>query len=113
MSDSFLHAVIGPQRRTIVAGFGLNVASIAQAVDLAIEHAAHGKGFTFHTLNLDHVAKLRDSAAFRKTEDVAATRFGQRRDIGGSDRRVASALEEVRYVAQFFGGGIHVQAAGA
>lgn len=65
MSGSVLHAAIAPQRRTKVAGFGLNVASIPQAVDLAIDHAAQGKGFTFHTLNLDHVAKLRGSAAFR------------------------------------------------
>jgi exopolysaccharide biosynthesis WecB/TagA/CpsF family protein len=66
MSGSVLHAAIAPQRRTEVAGFGLNVASIPQAVDLAIDYAAQGKGFTFHTLNLDHVAKLRGSAAFRK-----------------------------------------------
>jgi exopolysaccharide biosynthesis WecB/TagA/CpsF family protein len=65
MSGSVLHAAIAPQRRTKVAGFGLNVASIPQAVDLAIDCAAQGKGFTFHTLNLDHVAKLRGSAAFR------------------------------------------------
>ena len=48
-----------------VSGFALNVATIAEAVDLAIARAARGKGFTFHTLNLDHVAKLRRSAAFR------------------------------------------------
>jgi len=65
MSGSVLHAAIAPQRRTEVAGFGLNVASIPQAVDLAIDYASRGKGFTFHTLNLDHVAKLRRHAAFR------------------------------------------------
>ncbi len=65
MSGSFLHAAVAPHRRTKVAGFGLNVASIRQAIDLAIDSAARGKGFTFHTLNLDHVAKLRGGAAFR------------------------------------------------
>jgi N-acetylglucosaminyldiphosphoundecaprenol N-acetyl-beta-D-mannosaminyltransferase len=65
MSGSVVQAASAPRRRTKVAGFGLNVASIRQAVDLAIDHAAEGKGFTFHTLNLDHVAKLRSSAAFR------------------------------------------------
>ena len=65
MSGSVLHAATSPQRRTNVAGFGLNVASIPQAIDLAIGYAAQGKGFTFYTLNLDHVAKLRGSAAFR------------------------------------------------
>ena len=65
MSGSVLHAAIAPQRRAKVAGFALNIASIPQAVDLAIDHAARGKGFTFHTLNLDHVAKLRSNAAFR------------------------------------------------
>ena len=48
-----------------VSGFALNVATVADAVDLAIASAARGKGFTFHTLNLDHVVKLRRSAAFR------------------------------------------------
>ena len=67
MSGSVLHTAIAPQRRTKVAGFALNVASIPHAVDLAIDHAAQGKGFTFHTLNLDHVAKLRGSAAFRNS----------------------------------------------
>ena len=67
MSGSILHAAIAPQRRTKVAGFGLNIASISQAVDLAIDYAAQSKGFTFHTLNLDHVAKLRGSAAFRNS----------------------------------------------
>jgi exopolysaccharide biosynthesis WecB/TagA/CpsF family protein len=65
MSGSVLHAAIAPHRRTEVAGFGLNVVSIAQAVDLAIDYASRGKGFTFHTLNLDHVVKLRNRAAFR------------------------------------------------
>ena len=65
MSGSILHAAIAPQRRTKVAGFGLNIASISQAVDLAIDYAAQSKGFTVPTLNLDHVAKLRGSAAFR------------------------------------------------
>jgi UDP-N-acetyl-D-mannosaminuronic acid transferase (WecB/TagA/CpsF family) len=67
MSGSVLQAAIAPQRRTKVAGFGLNVASSPHAVDLAIDYAAQGKGFTFHTLNLDHVAKLRGSAAFRNS----------------------------------------------
>jgi exopolysaccharide biosynthesis WecB/TagA/CpsF family protein len=65
MSGSVLHAAIAPQRRTKVAGFALNVASIPEAVDLAIDYAAQGRGFTFHTLNLDHIAKLRGCAAFR------------------------------------------------
>jgi exopolysaccharide biosynthesis WecB/TagA/CpsF family protein len=65
MSGGVLHLANSPQRRTNIAGFGLNVASIPQAVDLAIDYAAQGKGFTFHTLNLDHAAKLRGSAAFR------------------------------------------------
>src|ERR1035441_8265781 len=65
MSGSVLHAAIAPQRRTKVGGFALNIASIPQAVDLAIDYTAQGKGFTFHTLNLDHVAKLRGSVAFR------------------------------------------------
>ena len=65
MSGGFVHVANAPQRQTNVAGIGLNVASIPQAVDLAIDYAAQGKGFTFHTLNLDHVAKLRSSGAFR------------------------------------------------
>ena len=64
MSGSAIPATIagGPSD---VAGLALNVATIAEAVDRAIASAARGKGFTFHTLNLDHVAKLRRSAAFR------------------------------------------------
>ena len=65
MSGSVLHAATAPRRRTNVAGFGLNVASIPQAVEAAIDYAAHGEGFTFYTLNLDHIVKLRRSAAFR------------------------------------------------
>ena len=67
MSGSVLHAAIAPQRRTEVAGFALNIASIPQAVDSAIDYAVQGRGFTFHTLNLDHVAKLRRSAPFRNS----------------------------------------------
>jgi len=45
--------------------FGLNIATGAEAVDAAIACAVREKGFTFYTLNLDHVAKLRRNAAFR------------------------------------------------
>jgi len=65
MSGGFVHVANAPQRQTNVAGLGLNVASIPQAVEAAIDYAAHGEGFTFYTLNLDHIVKLRRSAAFR------------------------------------------------
>lgn len=65
MSGSVFPTAIAPQRRIPVAGLGLNVATVAQAVGLAISSATQGKGFTFYTLNLDHVAKLRGAAGFR------------------------------------------------
>ncbi|KQP66135.1 WecB/TagA/CpsF family glycosyltransferase [Methylobacterium sp. Leaf112] len=48
-----------------VDGQFINVASLAGAVATVRARAATGHGFTFFTLNLDHLVKLRDHAGFR------------------------------------------------
>jgi len=65
MSVNLCQASIAAERRPCVAGLRVNVATLSEAVELAIAKAVEGKGFTFYTLNLDHIVKLRRSAVFR------------------------------------------------
>jgi len=50
----------------------INVASPAEAVAAVRERAAAGRGFTFFTLNLDHLVKLRDHPGFRAAYRAAS-----------------------------------------
>jgi exopolysaccharide biosynthesis WecB/TagA/CpsF family protein len=65
MNSIFSPATITADHRIRVAGLNVNVATLAEAVDVAIARATKRNGFTFYTLNLDHIVKLRWSAAFR------------------------------------------------
>lgn len=49
-----------------VDGYAVNVATLSEAVASAIRHAKAGVGFTFFTLNLDHLVKLRADRRFRE-----------------------------------------------
>ena len=49
-----------------VDGWPVNIATEAEAVAKIADAAARGEGFAVFTLNLDHLVKLRSSAAFRK-----------------------------------------------
>lgn len=48
-----------------IDGQFINVASLRDAVALPIAFARAGEGFTFFTLNLDHIVKRRDEPEFR------------------------------------------------
>ena len=48
-----------------VAGVRINLASLSAAVAKLSRESREGRGFTLFTLNLDHIVKLRRSAAFR------------------------------------------------
>ena len=46
-------------------GVRITIATLEEAITHALGRAAEGRGFTFFTLNLDHLAKLDDNSAFR------------------------------------------------
>lgn len=49
-----------------VDGATINLATLQQTVSAAVSMAKAGLGFRLFTLNLDHLVKLRENAAFRK-----------------------------------------------
>jgi exopolysaccharide biosynthesis WecB/TagA/CpsF family protein len=55
-----------PDRLASIDGAAVNVATLAQATRRAADSAARGEGFTLFTLNLDHLVKLREDAAFAR-----------------------------------------------
>lgn len=50
----------------VIEGVRINLLTQAGAVQAAISRAERGEGFNLFTLNLDHLVKLRTSAAFRR-----------------------------------------------
>lgn len=50
----------------IVDGQAINIGTLSEAVERVVERAAQGRGFSFFTLNLDHLVKLRGDRAFRE-----------------------------------------------
>ena len=54
-----------PKALVAVDGQPINVATLSAAVDLSIVCLKAGKGFSFLTLNLDHMVKRRASSVFR------------------------------------------------
>jgi exopolysaccharide biosynthesis WecB/TagA/CpsF family protein len=57
--------VPAPRAQALVDGWGINVATLSDAVSAIIAAARDSQAFTVFTLNLDHLVKLRTSAAFR------------------------------------------------
>ncbi|MDR3376357.1 MAG: WecB/TagA/CpsF family glycosyltransferase [Ancalomicrobiaceae bacterium] len=55
-----------------IDGQVINIASMATAVAASMERARNGIGFTFLTLNLDHITKRRENFNFRRAYDRAA-----------------------------------------
>ncbi len=51
----------------VVDGQPINIDTVNSAVDAVISYAKRGSGFTFFTLNLDHLCKLKKSVAFRSS----------------------------------------------
>lgn len=50
----------------VIEGIRINLATQVVAVATAMDRAERGEGFNLFTLNLDHLVKLRTSAAFRR-----------------------------------------------
>jgi exopolysaccharide biosynthesis WecB/TagA/CpsF family protein len=50
----------------VIDGIHINLLTPAGAIQAAISRAERGEGFNLFTLNLDHLVKLRSSAAFRR-----------------------------------------------
>ena len=83
-----------------IDGQGVNVATIDQAIDAVTHYAGHGRGFRLFTLNLDHLVKRRDNAAFRAayagadlvTADGAPVAFLARRQDGTIARTTGADL---------------------
>ena len=48
-----------------IRGVRITVPTLEEAITHALGRVAEGRGFTFFTLNLDHLAKLDDNSAFR------------------------------------------------
>lgn len=85
-----------------IDGTAINLATLGQTVDAAIERAAAGQGFRLFTLNLDHLVKLRESvpfqAAYRQAElvtaDGAPVALLARRQFPGMTRTTGADLVE-------------------
>ncbi|MDR3493816.1 MAG: WecB/TagA/CpsF family glycosyltransferase [Ancalomicrobiaceae bacterium] len=54
-----------------IDGQAINIDSMPGAVERAMQRARNGCGFTFYTLNLDHLAKRRQNRDFRRIYDRA------------------------------------------
>ncbi len=54
-----------------IDGQKINIATLEHAVGAMIARISTGRGFRFFTLNLDHVVKRRDDAAFRNAYSTA------------------------------------------
>ncbi len=54
-----------------IGGQDINLPTLDSAVDAVISRAKESRGFRLFTLNLDHLVKLRDDAAFRRAYERA------------------------------------------
>ena len=54
-----------PASAATIEGVRVNLPALEEAITQALSRAAAGRGFTMFTLNLDHLAKLNASPAFR------------------------------------------------
>eukprot|EP01037_Dinobryon_pediforme_P037865 gene37865-45567_t len=51
----------------VIDGQPINIDTVNAAVNAVISYSKRGLGFTFFTLNLDHLCKLKKSVAFRSS----------------------------------------------
>lgn len=55
-----------PHLLAVVDGQKINIPTLESGVSHAMERLKSGRGFSFFTLNLDHLVKLREGGAFRR-----------------------------------------------
>ncbi|MCJ2083860.1 WecB/TagA/CpsF family glycosyltransferase [Methylobacterium sp. J-090] len=79
-----------------IDGQFINVANPAGAVAAVRERAAAGRGFTFFTLNLDHLVKLRDHPGFRAAYRSATLVSADGWPVARLARRSGGSGEAVR-----------------
>lgn len=65
MIGSVISETSASNRRPAVAGVPVTLNCLAEAVGEAVARLRRGEGFTLFALNLDHIVKMRWSAAFR------------------------------------------------
>lgn len=76
-----------------VDGQAINLPTLAGAVDAAIGRAREHRGFRLFTLNLDHLVKRRDDAAFRAAYDGADFVSADGAPVAALARRQGAAIE--------------------
>jgi exopolysaccharide biosynthesis WecB/TagA/CpsF family protein len=85
-----------------IDGQAINIATLDQAVEAAMNRARAGRGFRFFTLNLDHLVKRREDARFRAayrnaeliSADGAPVAWLARRQAEGIRRTTGADLVE-------------------
>lgn len=76
-----------------VDGQMINLPTLATAVEAAISRAGTGEGFRLFTLNLDHIVKRRDDAAFRAAYDRAELVSADGAPVAAIARKQAEDIE--------------------
>ncbi|MBN8552371.1 MAG: WecB/TagA/CpsF family glycosyltransferase [Caulobacterales bacterium] len=77
----------------VIEGIRINLPTPSSAVTTAIDRSERGEGFSLFTLNLDHLVKLRASAAFRRAYASAGLVSADGAPIVWLARRQASGVE--------------------
>lgn len=77
----------------VIEGVQINLLTQAAAVEAAISRAVRGEGFSLFTLNLDHLVKLRTSAAFRRAYASAGLISADGAPVVWLAKRQGAALE--------------------
>lgn len=81
--------------RAIIDGQRINITSLDQGVEAAIAQVIGGKGFSFFSFTLDHVAKRRHDPEFRAACDGATFIAAGSSPIAGLGRQQYDALERM------------------
>ncbi len=84
---------LAPRTQASVDGWGINIATLDDAVRAIVAAAREAQPFNVFTLNLDHLVKLRTSAAFRSAYSNATFVTADGAPVARLARRQSPAIE--------------------